>query len=267
MPRLAHVSDLHLGASADQQAAAEAVVDALLEERVQHVVVTGDLTHTGRRRQLDAYRKLIAPLERSAQVWVVPGNHDRCTDDVGAALMGGQRVLVDRTDELVLIRVDSTAPHNRSYVRSHGDVCRRTLEAIDDALAWASPRAFVVVALHHHVVELPTEGFWEWLAKTCGWGWESELALGTELLRLARGRCDLVLHGHRHVPRQFVVDGDGRRPLRIYNAGSSAELGAVRVFDFDGDGLCTDPQWVQAVPVPKPSPHVAYAPARALSLG
>jgi hypothetical protein len=53
--------------------------------------------------------------------------------------------------------------------------------------------------------------------------------LGGALLARLRGRCDLVLHGHRHVPSDFSMGADAERPLRILNAGSTTELGRVRV--------------------------------------
>jgi 3',5'-cyclic AMP phosphodiesterase CpdA len=47
---LAHVSDLHLGRDARTDDAAAALVRALLHERVDDVLLTGDVTHRGRDR-------------------------------------------------------------------------------------------------------------------------------------------------------------------------------------------------------------------------
>ncbi|MFL5302170.1 MAG: metallophosphoesterase family protein, partial [Anaeromyxobacteraceae bacterium] len=90
---LAHVSDLHLGRDARTDAAA-ALVRALLHEGVDDVLVTGDVTHRGRDRELATFERLFAPL--ADRLVVVPGNHDRAGDDLAARLMPGARVAVER---------------------------------------------------------------------------------------------------------------------------------------------------------------------------
>ena len=52
-----------------------------------------------------------------------------------------------------------------------------------------------------------------------------------------RGRCDLVLHGHRHVPRARTLFADDARPLGLYNAGCTPALGRFRVFAHAGGRL------------------------------
>ena len=51
---LAHVSDLHLGAGVHSAEMARAIADTLIATKVDHVVVTGDLTHRGRNSELEA---------------------------------------------------------------------------------------------------------------------------------------------------------------------------------------------------------------------
>jgi Icc protein len=266
MGTLAHFSDLHLGASAAHQQAVARAVATVVDQRIDDVVVTGDITHSGIREEYALFSTLFAPLRRQGRLTVVPGNHDRCGDDVTGALSDGQRVGVHRRPGLYLVRVDSTATHNELSWRSHGDLCAQTLEIIDDALAAAPRGALVTILVHHHVVRLPVETIGEWFADKFGWPHASELQLGTELLRRARGRCDLLLHGHRHVPRHFEVDPDSRRPLRIFNAGSTAELSAFRVFEHSAGALVAAPRWVHAGLSPRPSPHTRPAPAMHLQL-
>lgn len=266
MATLAHLSDLHLGASAAHERAVAQAVETALAMRVDHVVVTGDVTDSGLREQESLFRALFAPLQRLGRLTVVPGNHDRCGDDVSASLSSGCRVSVDRRRDLYLVRVDSTAPHNGLSWRSHGELCMETLETIDEALAKAPSDCLTAVLLHHHVVPLPVESFGEWVAETFGWPNASELQLGRELLRRARGRCDLVLHGHRHTPRHFDVASEGPRPLRIFNAGSTSQLGAFRVFAHSRGALTEQPRWVHTSPAVRPSPHTRPRPAALLPL-
>ncbi len=241
---LAHLSDLHLGQSAARERVARELVEVLLEAEVDHVVVTGDLTHRGRLSELRLFESIFAPLFSQGRVTVVPGNHDRVGEDAGARLMDGARVRVEAQPGLYLIRVDSTGPHNRSYFRSHGDLCARVLEEIDAALDRAPDDALCTMLLHHHPLPLPEESVAEWFASRMGWPHALELSLGGALLARAAGRCDLVLHGHRHVPRCFRVEPAASRPLLVYNAGSSTELGRSRVFTHQAGRLLEWPRWL-----------------------
>ena len=117
------------------------------------------------------------------------------------------------------------------------------IEAITIALDKAPPRHLVVLLLHHHPVPLPEDNKAEFLASWLGWRWTAELDLGTTLLRRLAGRCDLVLHGHRHHPRAFRLFEDQARPLALFNAGSSTELGAARLFRYHQGQLVAQPQW------------------------
>ncbi len=241
---LAHLSDLHLGRRRSDAVIARKLVGQLLERGIDQVVVTGDLTAHGRLDEWDEFGRIFEPLTRSGRLTVVPGNHDRGTDDAASLMMKGQRVRVRQSEGLYLVRVDSTAPHNRVPFRSHGTVCAATLASVDEALARAPAGCLVALALHHHLTPLPVEGIGEWFAHSFGFPHASELQLGRQLLALALGRCDLVLHGHRHVPRHFeAVSPNGRR-LAVYNAGSSSELEAMRVFEHADGRLLEAPSWV-----------------------
>lgn len=262
MTTLAHLSDLHLGHAPAVERRLGLVVDAARSADV--VLVTGDLTEGGRDDELAVFEACCAPL--GDRLVVLPGNHDRCGDDVGSRLMDGARVDVVRRPGCTIVRIDSTAPHNKIFWLSHGRLCERVLAEVDAALAQAPRDELVVVALHHHVVPLPAEGFWEHVSELLFLPNHTELGLGRELLKVVRGRADLVLHGHRHVPRQFVIDADGARPLRVYNAGSTTELGAFRTFHFDGPQLVQAPEWTHVVPCPRPSPHVQHVAPLALTL-
>jgi 3',5'-cyclic AMP phosphodiesterase CpdA len=243
---IAHLSDLHFGSSQTMLERAAEMNRALLAAKVDHVVVTGDLTDGGRQRELDLFPQTFAELIGRGRMTFVPGNHDRLGDDVGASFMGGQRVDVVMVPGAYLVRVDSTGPHNRtSVIAAHGVICDRALSAISDALDRAPPGALVAILLHHHPVVLPAENLLERLATRFGLPYADELRLGEEMLGLALGRCDLVLHGHRHVPSAKVLDPSGTRPLRVYNAGCSPARGGANVFAHLGGALCGEPRWLR----------------------
>jgi 3',5'-cyclic-AMP phosphodiesterase len=231
---LAHLSDLHLGRSEADTIGLRRAVAALIEAEVDHVVVTGDITDGGQFDQLACFRRLTAPL--AGRLTVVPGNHDRIGEDAGRLLMRG-RVATEIRDGLFLVRVDSTAPHNRRPVDAHGLLTADDLAAISAALDRAPARVLVAVLLHHHVHRLPGDDVWEHLAGLVGLPWTAELRRGPALLRQLRARCDLVLHGHRHVPAELLLGRGEDRPLRVVNAGSTTSLGRTRVFRHEAGRL------------------------------
>jgi 3',5'-cyclic AMP phosphodiesterase CpdA len=239
MKTLAHLSDLHLGESPMHQRRAARLVDLVLELGVDHVVVTGDVTHHGLFTEYELFEGLFRPLRaqgpKRGRLTVVPGNHDRAGDDVAELLCDELRVSVDARDELFMVCIDSTAPHNRRTFRSHGALGDDMVAAVREALALAPRGCLSCVLVHHHVLPLPVEGLGEWFADTFGWPHAGELPLGRELLRRVAGRCDLLLHGHRHVPRH--VELSGARPLQVFNAGSSTQLQGFRLFTHDGPHL------------------------------
>jgi len=243
--RLAHVSDLHIGRSVESDARAVRLCQALVAARVDHVVVTGDVTHRGRHRELARFEETFAPLRDSGRLTVIPGNHDRLGDDVADLIMSGDRVQASVAPGLFLVQVNSTGPHNRSWLTGHGQLELEDLEAVDEVLARAPARHLVVLLMHHHPLPLPEDRAVERLSSWMGWRFTHELERGQELLDRVRGRCDLLLHGHRHVPyerRPF----DDLRPVRVFNAGSSTELGRACIFTHMAGELVTDPTWLDA---------------------
>ncbi len=243
---IAHLSDLHVGAGLREDDAAVRLREALLREDVDHVVITGDVTHRGRSAEADRFHEVFSPLARAGKLTVIAGNHDRLGDDVRDRLRAGPRVQVERPESsdggLYLVLVDSTGPHNRRWIDGHGALAEDDLRAVDDALNRAPPGALRAVLLHHHVLPLPGEDPFEVLVTWLGWPNAAELERGRDLLDLVRGRCELVLHGHRHVPAEArPFEGE---PLAVYNAGSTTRLERFRLFSHRGGALVGEPRWV-----------------------
>lgn len=240
--RFVHLSDLHLGL-ADRAERAAKLVRAALAARIDRLILTGDVTHRGRRSELDAFREIFRPLLESGRVTVVPGNHDRMTDDVRDELMPGDRVQIEAADGLHLVRVDTTAPHNAALHRGHGVLDEADLDRIENALRKARPGAVRVLTFHHHPLPLPPEDLFERITCAMKLPWCAELQGGRKLLARVRGLCDLLLHGHRHVPAEQTLFPKDRRPLWIFNAGSSTELMRARLFELRGHLLVA--RWLE----------------------
>jgi Icc protein len=240
---LAHISDLHVGRSPDTDRRAAALCQRILAENVDHVVATGDITHRGRRHELDRFREIFAPL--ATRLTVIPGNHDGLGDDVRTAILG-RRVELCVRPGLSLVRFDSTGPHNRGWITGHGLMSEEDITSIREALDRAPAGTLVALLMHHHVLPLPGDDIIERLFSRLGWPFAEELPLGGQLLETIRGRCDLVLHGHRHRPGKITLFASSQRPLSVYNAGSSTALGAARVFQHRGGWLRGTPGWIFA---------------------
>jgi 3',5'-cyclic-AMP phosphodiesterase len=254
---LAHLSDLHVGRGDDTDSALQGMCQSLIRKKVEHVVVTGDITNRGRRREWERFERAFAPLRELGRLTVIPGNHDRLGEDVGSGLMAGSRVVIERHPGLHLVLFDSTGPHNRSLLASHGQMSEADMASILEAFEQAPPHALGVLLLHHHLVPLPHDNPAERLISWLGWGSGEELSLGRQLLLALRGRCDLVLHGHRHEPVTVQIHHEAQRPLSLFNAGSSTELGHVRLFAHRMGRLTAPPVWMP-LPRAKPAPFFEY---------
>jgi Icc protein len=250
---LAHCSDLHVGRPGADEAA-RALCAQLLREGVDHLLVTGDLVHSGRVDEFERFMEIFAAF--GGRMTVVPGNHDRIGRGVAHLLMGGDAVRVDTPPGLYVVRVDTSGPHNRNPRVAHGELPASTLRQLDRALDAAPQGLLVVVAFHHHLIPTPEDSVAERWVHRLGLVTEHEVPGGYRLLELARGRADLLLHGHRHRPAASVLASGAARPLGVYNAGSSTELCRARLFRHCGGKLLSEPGWSQtARPRPTPGPR------------
>ena len=82
----------------DTTRAALALRDTLLEDDIDHVVMTGDLTHGGRASELRSFSRIFAPLLAKGRITLVPGDRDRLGDDVATAIQPGARVSIAKAD-------------------------------------------------------------------------------------------------------------------------------------------------------------------------
>jgi Icc protein len=242
MAKLAHLSDLHIGRSAHTETVAWRLSRLLQKDDTVHVVVTGDVTHRGRYRDLARFTDIFDVFHRQGRLTVIPGNHDMNREGAGHWIME------ETVDALVkpglyLVRLNTTSPHNRFVISSHGTLTEKMIEEVDRKLSEAPPGHLRVLLLHHHLLPLPTENIAEWFARF-GWPNPQELKLGEQLLNRVVAKCDLILHGHRHIPRETLYkEPSSGMVLPLYNAGSSTELGKFRVFTHK-DGKVLNVKWL-----------------------
>jgi 3',5'-cyclic AMP phosphodiesterase CpdA len=256
--RFAHISDLHLTSLDDVKVSdllnkralgylswrlrrrrehAPEVLAALLRDLRQltldHIVITGDLTHIGLPSEFQQARQWLETLGAPTDVTVVPGNHETYVNtawdntfalwtpymasDSGLRTIAEQRpsreffpsVRVRRRVALIgLTSACPTAPFLATG--SLGPMQLKRLEEILDQTG--RQELFRILLIHHPPV-----------AGTVGW--RKRLTDGPALSGLlARHGVEMVLHGHAHRP--FVAHHSGARgPFPVIGVPSSSALG------------------------------------------
>lgn len=250
----AHVSDLHIGLSPAADRAAARLCRTLLHGPADPVLLTGDVTHRGERRDLERFREIFGPLLRSGRLLAVPGNHDRLGDDLREELMQGPRVQAEQRGGLFIVRLDSTGPHNRRRFDCHGEVTEGDIDDVETSLCRAPAGLQTILMLHHHPLPLAHDNPLERIATLFGWPNARELRTGRMLLSRIRGLCDAVLHGHRHVPAEINPWPSDSRPLRIFSAGSSTLQHHFRRFRSATAPACWIPLEAMGLFMPDPVP-------------
>ena len=201
------MSDLHTGIREDPDV--EAAVRALVE-RVQPelVIASGDLSHRGRRAQLERAHEFLGSL--GPPVLAVPGNHDlphafpaRFTHPQAEfERLWGTAEPTYASASLHVVGLDSTRPYRHQSGALPDDRLRRAAERLGEA----AEGAYRIVVLHHHLLGSP------WRAAR-----KRPLAHRSTVLRaLAAAGADLIVGGHIHQAamgerHEFeVVGGDVR---------------------------------------------------------
>jgi 3',5'-cyclic AMP phosphodiesterase CpdA len=210
------------------------ILAALEEERVDHLVVTGDVTVSGETSEFERAAELLAPWAEAGKLTVVPGNHDVWSWDAAA----GWRFLrglgpdgrgmkkphaafphaVELAGEVTLIALDS-ARYGEDPRATAGALGSEQLAAARELIRAAVQEGrAVVLALHHHLMvpseRVPSD------AKLV----RMPLADAPAVVRLvAELPVAAVLHGHRHV--HFRVDLPGpQRPTPVLCSGSASRV-------------------------------------------
>jgi 3',5'-cyclic AMP phosphodiesterase CpdA len=204
--RLLHVSDLHVGTHEEPET--ERALARLVERlEPQLVVASGDLTHRGRRQQLERAAELLRSL--GPPVLAVPGNHDLPYTPARFVRPWTQFEQVWETTEptasppgLHVVGLNSVRPFRHQGGALSGAQLRRASER----LAAAAPDALRVAVLHHHLIGAP------WRAAR-----KRPVSRRNHVLRtLVDAGADLILAGHIHQAavserHEFEVVGDEAR--------------------------------------------------------
>jgi 3',5'-cyclic AMP phosphodiesterase CpdA len=189
--RILHVSDLHFGA---RRALHEPEIEGAIRELVERVdpelvIVSGDLTHLGRKAEHEAAAQLLHGL--GPPLLVVPGNHD-------IPLMPPERFTrtwreferqwqttepVYAGAEVHAVGLNSVRP----WRHQSGGIRNAQLDHVAERLQQAQPGALRVVALHHQLINAP------WRTR------KRPVSRRTHVLaRLVDCGAELIVSGHVH---------------------------------------------------------------------
>ncbi len=199
---IAQFSDIHCGDPRFDASLMEETIAGINGAAPDLVILAGDLTAAGYREQFEEAKRYFDLIGCGEKI-VIAGNHD--TRNVGYLHfeeLFGERHTTRQLDFSVLragdgeeiqehiriLALDSTKPD-----MNDGEIGRRNYKTIRQEFAEEEP--YKIFVLHHHLVSIPNTG------RERNVVWDS----GDVLQQLKDMKCDLVLHGHRHVPYNWPV--------------------------------------------------------------
>src|SRR5208283_5351079 len=177
-----HISDIHCGPEF-QASIFEAAVGEINSLRPDALVVTGDLTENGLLAQYRFAREVLSSIKCRNKVFC-SGNHDyRLTGYLLFKRFFPSNQVIE-VGGCVLAIVSTARPE-----RNDGEVGHRQVVWLERTLA-RYKKQVKVVALHHHLIQVPDTG-------------PDNIPVvdaGDTLRGLLHAHVDLVLAGHRHRP-------------------------------------------------------------------
>lgn len=163
MTRIAHLSDMHLNGTAERHGRFARALGQAVASGASHLLLTGDLTASGRPEQFAELAFALSGWPASA-VTAVPGNHDGGVKTWCCALSGPLRALIPTsalgavTDlgDSVVVPVNTQLPKPSPLFVGRGYVNLGQLVHLDRVARAAADRCVIVVA-HHGPQEDPLQ--------------------------------------------------------------------------------------------------------------
>ena len=255
--RLAHLSDLHVGALGPHGLSARdrlyMILEAVRDVGTDHLLVTGDVSRVGLPEEMHAAEATLTaggfpPSKRT----VIPGNHDlqesmdlsiyeaHFTERTPCVKKLSEGVWLGAVDSNAVARQQRSLIFERLIAPVQGQVGDKSLAAIYEELS--TKEGVKLLALHHHLARHAPEDLnsrWD-----VAWGTKVGKVLldpvidAAAVLNLARELgISAIYHGHKH---WYGKTGYRVGGVPVFNAGSTTlmERPRFRTFDFLGN------QWV-----------------------
>ena len=240
MEKIAHISDLHFGAQSP--IAAEALAEALRQLNPDLVIVTGDLTQSGRRIEFQMASKFLAAI--TAPVFAVPGNHDVPVRNLWARFVEPyarfERYVGDETDpvfkskRLVLVGLNSARRAAPELNWSYGRLSQEQIATAVQQFKEAPGQTLKAIALHHPLKLGPGAAG----SRIVGRGREA-------LAELSSAGLDVAFTGHVHHSNASLLSADERSVILV-EAGTATSIRtrgeppAFNVVRADANTVCVD---------------------------
>ena len=212
---IAHLSDLHFGAASST--AIDALHSDLSERKPELVIITGDLTQEGRKKEFEEARDFLSTIK--ARTFIVPGNHDLPVRNLWARFVSPynrfQRYISDAInpvwadERLALIGLNSARRAALDVNWSYGRLSRRQIDDAVTQLRNTKTGAIKIVAAHHPFIRGPGRAG----ARIVERG-------GEALTAFADNGLDIILTGHVHKSKAEIVTA-GARGVIVIQAGTA----------------------------------------------
>jgi len=188
---IAQISDIHVGETHFVPSLLTRAIDEINELSPDIVIITGDLTANGFRREYDTVKNYIAPI-KCKNVITQLGNHDsRNVGYLHFEELFGERYKLFMDEEVTIIAADSSEPD-----LDNGQIGREHYQWIKDEFGKKNKKNFKIFAMHHHLVSVPNTGRERNIVNDAGDVLETIVDAGV----------DMVLCGHKHVPYLWRIE-------------------------------------------------------------
>jgi len=220
--RILHISDTHVGPrSSFNQLSLFTIIKEIREEEFDVVIHTGDLTQNGTVEEYEKAMNIFSSVK--TPVVFMPGNHDSRAGglDLFERMVGPCNGVTDIGDAII-IHVNSAFEDG-----NEGRVGMIKFNMIRDALKRYSNKPIKVLAMHHHIIPVPSSGRERNILQNAG-----------DILDLIiKDDVDLVLSGHRHYPNLYQIEN-----TVFLNAGTSSgtkthwgDVNSRNIIEFNGN--------------------------------
>lgn len=202
--KIVQISDIHVGEEHFVPSLLTRCVNEINELDPDIVIITGDLTANGFRREYDTFKNYISPI-KCKNVIVQPGNHDsRNVGYLHFEDIFGERYTSLTYKNLKIVAADSSEPD-----LDNGQIGREYYKWIKSEFKNCNEDTYKIFAMHHHLIPVPNTGRERNIVNDAG----------DVLEVLIDSGVDLVLCGHKHVPYIWRIED-----LVMLTAGTAASL-------------------------------------------
>lgn len=201
---LVQISDLHVGENQFVPSLLTRAIDEINELDPDMVIITGDLTGNGFKREYDTAKNYLVPI-KCKNIIIQPGNHDsRNVGYLHFEELFGERYITSRGDNITVVAADSSEPD-----LDNGQIGREYYKYIKKEFQNCTKEDLKIFTMHHHLIPIPKTGRERNIVNDAG----------DVLEVLAECEVDLVLCGHKHVPYIWSVED-----MYILTAGTASCL-------------------------------------------